>query len=77
MVWVERAKHANAHKALPVFSMYHATVPCSQDNPGHSEWLTDIMLMGLAPVLVFGVALSFARLRLSTYNILKTIRWAH
>jgi len=47
-----------------------------RDNPGHSEWLTDIMLMGLAPVLVFGVALSFARLRLSTYNILKTIRKA-
>mmetsp|Transcript_10121 Transcript_10121/g.26269 ORF Transcript_10121/g.26269 Transcript_10121/m.26269 type:complete len:2025 (-) Transcript_10121:314-6388(-) len=45
-----------------------------RERPGHLEWLTDIMLYGLAPVLVFGAGLSFARLRLSTRYILKVIR---
>jgi len=45
-----------------------------QDNPGYEEWLTDIMLIGLAPVLVFGFLVSFFRLRLLQWHALRAIR---
>lgn len=52
----------------------HHAPPIAQDEPGHLQHLTEICLIGLAPIMVLGFLMSWARLWLLKRMALRRIR---
>ena len=74
---ITKHTHAHTHTRAHTYALTHIRTLTPQEDPGHLKFLTDAMLIGLAPVLAFGALVSFFRLRVLQWHALRAIRCAH